>query len=92
LTPIPNQTVKKIRASGLILFECVYLIFSLVFVEAEDISSNDDKDIFGSTHSMLFIENEANLFAVSSGISGDFKLNADHFKLESNIDLDEGTL
>jgi len=68
------------------------LIFTLTFAEAEDISPNDDKNFFGSKQSMLCIENEANLFAVSPGVSGDFKHNGDHLKLESNIDLYEGML
>ncbi|KAK2723713.1 hypothetical protein QYM36_002153 [Artemia franciscana] len=57
--------------------------------EAEEISSNENKDIFGSTHPMLLIKEEAKLFVSSTSISGDYPHNADHVKLESSIDGDE---
>ena len=61
-------------------------------LETEDTSSNDDKDIFGSTHPMLFTEQEADFFTVSSYISVDCQHNADCLKQESNNDGDKGTL
>ena len=60
--------------------------FFLIFIEAEDASSNDNKDISASTHPNLFTGNEGNFFAVYPGISADCQDNADHLKLELNID------
>ncbi|KAK2723620.1 hypothetical protein QYM36_002083, partial [Artemia franciscana] len=57
--------------------------------EAEDASSNDDKDIFGSTYSMLLMKHETSLFAVAPDISTDCKLSADQLKRETNIDEDK---
>ncbi|KAK2724010.1 hypothetical protein QYM36_002375 [Artemia franciscana] len=57
--------------------------------EVEDTSSNEDKDIFGSTHPMLFMKHEAKPFAISPGISGNCQQNANHVKLEPNIAGDE---
>ena len=54
-----------------------------MFLETEDTSSNDDKDIFGSTHPMLFTEQEANLFTFSSD---DCQHNSCYLKQESNND------
>ena len=62
------------------------MIFILIFIEAEDTSSNDNKNIPASTHPNLFTENEANVFAVYPDISADCQDNADHLKLELNID------
>jgi hypothetical protein len=66
--------------------------FYINFVEAEDTSSNDDKDTFGSTHPMFLIKNEMNLFDVPPGISGACKHKADLVKLELNTDGDKGML
>ncbi|KAK2708123.1 hypothetical protein QYM36_013889 [Artemia franciscana] len=57
--------------------------------EDGDSLSNDHKDIFGSTHSILFMELEANLLAVSPGISESCKLDANHINLDANIGLDK---
>ena len=62
------------------------------FLEDGDSLSNDHKDIFGSTHSILFMELEANLLAVSPGISESCKLDANHINLDANIGLDKGML
>jgi hypothetical protein len=71
----------------------VFLLdFYSFFVEDEDVSSNDDKDIFGSTHPMLLMKQEAKHFSISTGISGDCHHNADPIKLELNTDEDEGML
>ena len=70
----------------------LYYVYSDFFVEAEDTSSNDDKDIFGSTYSMLLMKHETSLFVVAPDISTDCKLSADQLKLEANIDEDKGML
>ncbi|KAK2724013.1 hypothetical protein QYM36_002378 [Artemia franciscana] len=57
--------------------------------EAQDTSSNEDKDIFGSTQPMLLMKHEAKFFAISPGISGNCQHNAKHVKLESSIDGNE---
>ena len=67
-------------------------MFTLIFLEAEDISSNDNKDIFGSTQPMLLVKHEAKLFAISPGISRDGQHNANHVKMEPNIDGGEGMI
>ena len=69
---------------------CFYLLY--FFVETDNISSNDGKDIFGNAYPMLLMKQEENLFAVSPGISGDFKNNTDYPKLELNTEEDEGML
>ncbi|KAK2724014.1 hypothetical protein QYM36_002379 [Artemia franciscana] len=57
--------------------------------EAQDTSSNEDKDAYGSTQPMLLMKHEAKPFAISPGISGNCQHNANHVKLEPNIDGDE---
>ena len=69
-----------------------YLIFTLIFLDAENTSPNDDQNIFVKAHPILLMENEVNLFAVSPGISSNFQHNADYIKLESNIEGDKGML
>ncbi|KAK2723186.1 hypothetical protein QYM36_001754, partial [Artemia franciscana] len=57
--------------------------------EPEGISSNDDKDIFRSTHSTLLAKQEANNVAISTGISKDCHHNIYYVKRESNFDGEE---
>ena len=72
--------------------ECFHFIFTLIFVEPEGISSNDDKDIFRSTHSTLLAKQEANNVAISTGISKDCHHNIYYVKRESNFDGEEGMI
>ena len=62
------------------------------FLEAQDTSSKEDTDIFGSTQTMLLMKHEAKNFAISPSIPGNCHYIANHDKLEPNIDGDEGML
>ncbi|KAK2706549.1 hypothetical protein QYM36_016545 [Artemia franciscana] len=57
--------------------------------ETEDETSDGDKDVSGSKHAIFSIENEANLFATSPGISPDCIANSKHLQLELNTDGDK---
>ncbi|KAK2717923.1 hypothetical protein QYM36_006649 [Artemia franciscana] len=57
--------------------------------EADDKSSNDDKDFFGSTSPTFSIEHKVNLFATSQGIFASRRPKSDQLEQELNTGSDK---
>ena len=74
------------------MFWTFYVVCTVIFVETEDETSDGDKDISGSKHSIFPIEHEANLFATSPGISPDCIVNSNRLEQELSTDGDKGML
>ena len=68
------------------------MVCTVIFVETEDESSDGDKDVFGSKHPIFSVEKEANLIAISPGISTYFIADSNHLQQELNTDGDKGML
>jgi len=64
-------------------FDRFYGIYTVIFLEAT--SLNEGRDIFGGTHPVSSLEDEARLFTISPGISIDSEPKFESLNLESTI-------